>query len=472
MARHSSPHNQTSVPVLDQDGIPLAPTRPSRARRWLESGKAAKRRLHGRFAVQLLDRKSKDSVIPDLTLGINPGTRTTGLAVTANNQANAKIVSACKLLHRGPQISQAMTSRKSQRKGRRSRLHRRPARFNHRLRKPGWLPPSMQSLLANITTNVRHLTNLFPIGNIIVETCIFDPRLLQDPGITGRDYQESERGHMQIREYVLHRDERTCMYCGRTRGRMETDHIIPESKGGPYRISNLVTACRPCNKAKDNKPIEEFLKDDPIRLNRILAQTRRSLASATQMNQLMPLLLTALVDLKIPFTETDAVTTAYTRSQLGIPKSHVNDAACLGEPKTLSNIPSSVTVIRSVGHGKRQMLTRLSEHGTPRYKKGPRGTKDSYRSYCRLSKQQQSFTRTPGHKQRQRRAKGITSGDLVRYSHPEEGELTGYATVSNINTRVYVSGHKGVKVEQATLLERSNGYRYSTGPNASPTHEK
>ena len=56
MTRHISPHNQTIVPVLDQHGAPLAPTRPSRARRWIESGKAIGCWKHGRFAVQILNR--------------------------------------------------------------------------------------------------------------------------------------------------------------------------------------------------------------------------------------------------------------------------------------------------------------------------------------------------------------------------------------------------------------------------------
>lgn len=67
MTRHISPHNQISVPVLDPNGTPLASTRPSRARNWLESGKARKRWFHGRFAVQLKDTKSEDCAIPDLT---------------------------------------------------------------------------------------------------------------------------------------------------------------------------------------------------------------------------------------------------------------------------------------------------------------------------------------------------------------------------------------------------------------------
>ena len=42
MTERKSPHNQTTIPVLDQHGLPLAPARPSRVRQWLESGRATK----------------------------------------------------------------------------------------------------------------------------------------------------------------------------------------------------------------------------------------------------------------------------------------------------------------------------------------------------------------------------------------------------------------------------------------------
>ena len=469
MTRHISPNNQTTVPVLDQDGNPLTPTRPSRARRWLETGKAIKCWTHGRFAVKLLNIQASQCTVPETTLNINPGARNSGLTVTVQTQDGAKVVSANELHHRGHRISQAMISRRSHRTNRRGRLRRRPARFNNRTRKPGWLPPSLESIRANILTNVRHLRDLFPISSINIETCKFDPRLMQDPDISGTEYQESERDHMQTREYVLQRDERTCQYCGKTGGKIETDHIVPKSQNGPYRVSNLVTACRKCNQAKDDLPLEEFLKDDPQRLTRIRSQLKKTLSSATHMNQLMPLLLKGLEELGIPFEETDAISTAYTRKRLGVSKTHANDAACLGDPDGVINIPEEVTIIRSVGHGKRQMLTPPSQYGTPRYKEGPDGRNSPYRAYCRLPREVQGHMTMPGHKLRQGRAQGITSGDLIRYTHPKDGVVTGYAGMTNRNTRAQADGKKGVKLQAITLLERNNGYRYSRESNESPS---
>ena len=166
--------------------------------------------------------------------------------------------------------------------------------------------------------------------------------------------------------------------------------------------------------------------------------------------------------------ESDAISTAYTRKVLGVKKTHANDAACLGDPAKVINVPEEVTIVRSVGHGKRQMLATPNQHGTPRYKTGPKGRNSPYRAYCRLPREVQGFTTRPGHKLRQRRTEGITTGDLVRYTHPVDGAVTGYARVTNGNTRAEADGKRGVKLQAITLLQRGNGYRHERGPNEAP----
>ena len=476
MTRKASPHNQNTVPVIDPDGKPLAPTKPSRARRWIESGKAAKEWKHGIFAVRLTSHL-QEVVTPEISLNIDPGAKSTGIAVVVrqpNNETTA--IAGFEIRHRGDQISRRMTARRGHRQNRRSRLRRRPARFLNRTRKEGWLPPSVLSKLSNITTAVRHLRDLFPVSGIVIETNRFDPRLLRDPQVAGADYQHSERGHMQVREYVLQRDQRTCQYHQKCKGgkakKLEVDHIVPRSKGGAYRIDNLITACKPCNDAKSNHDIEDFLAKDPDRLKRVRQQLKKPMASATHMNQLVPLLQTALDNTGLPVTETDAVSTAHTRNELGIPKSHVNDALCLAEPLKVNNLPERLTLINAVGHGKRQMLSNPSRYGTPRYKKGPTGKQSPYRAYCRMPRTRQGFTTTPEHKLRQRRSQGITSGDHVSYQHPKDGKVQGYAALANRNSRVAAGKNKSVKTDQVTLLNRANGYRLSTIQNTADRNKK
>jgi 5-methylcytosine-specific restriction endonuclease McrA len=46
------------------------------------------------------------------------------------------------------------------------------------------------------------------------------------------------------------RDGHRCVYCGTDKGPFEGDHYVPLSAGGSWDISNIVTACPPCNHAK------------------------------------------------------------------------------------------------------------------------------------------------------------------------------------------------------------------------------
>jgi 5-methylcytosine-specific restriction endonuclease McrA len=49
-----------------------------------------------------------------------------------------------------------------------------------------------------------------------------------------------------------------CLGCGTTE-RLEADHNIPVSKGGPNWASNIVPLCRSCNASKSAKTLKEFL---------------------------------------------------------------------------------------------------------------------------------------------------------------------------------------------------------------------
>lgn len=64
---------------------------------------------------------------------------------------------------------------------------------------------------------------------------------------------------LSLRRWVFTRDNWTCQYCGEHGGRLECDHVVPFSRGGPSVASNLKTACHSCNRAKGAKTIEEWL---------------------------------------------------------------------------------------------------------------------------------------------------------------------------------------------------------------------
>lgn len=60
------------------------------------------------------------------------------------------------------------------------------------------------------------------------------------------------------RELFL-RDAHLCLYCGQQypAGQLTRDHVVPISRGGGDRWSNVVSACRACNTRKGNRLPEE-----------------------------------------------------------------------------------------------------------------------------------------------------------------------------------------------------------------------
>lgn len=78
---------------------------------------------------------------------------------------------------------------------------------------------------------------------------------------SGRATQSLKREHisMFVRRAVLERDGERCVYCGTIDGPFHLDHRLPWSRGGRDTVENLVVACEPCNRAKADKTVEEWL---------------------------------------------------------------------------------------------------------------------------------------------------------------------------------------------------------------------
>src|SRR5260370_8288660 len=68
------------VPVIDRNQHPLMPTTPSRARRWIKSGKATAFWKGGLFCVRLNAEPLAREVQP-LAVGIDPGSKREGYSV-------------------------------------------------------------------------------------------------------------------------------------------------------------------------------------------------------------------------------------------------------------------------------------------------------------------------------------------------------------------------------------------------------
>jgi 5-methylcytosine-specific restriction endonuclease McrA len=273
------------VLLIDQDKRPLDPVHPGRARTLLSTGQAA---VYRRYPfVLILTRRVPGPHMQPFRLKIDPGSKTTGLAVV--NDASGQVVWAAELAHRGEQVRTGLLTRRRARRGRRHRHTRyRQPRWRNRRRRAGWLAPSLLSRLQNVLTWVERLRRFCPVGAISFELVRFDLQLLQNPDIEGLEYQRGTLFGTELRHYLLTKWQQRCAYCSATGIPLEIDHVQPRAKGGSDRVSNLVIACHPCNQAKGDQPLEMFLADRPEVLRRVQAQRRVPLRDAAVVKRMFP----------------------------------------------------------------------------------------------------------------------------------------------------------------------------------------
>ena len=317
------PENQPRVPVISSDGFPLIPCRPKRARTLLEQGKAIKIWVKGNFAIRMIDRTREESNVPEMTLGITPGSKVTGFAITEDQKQTQerRVVQVMELEHVGHTISLKLQKRAGHRGNRRSRLRFRKPRFSNRRKPQGWLPPSIRHNLDRMLSWTRALTQLYPVAGIRISTAKFDIQLMENPNIHGEKYQRGTLYGWQLRAYVFHQNGHRCFYCGEQRKRLTLDHVIPKSLGGTDRVVNLTAACMKCNQLKYNQLPEEFLADRPDRLRQLLNPNRRpSYRDATWLNTMMPSILEDLAGLEMPVEQTNTATTGWNRKQMQLAK--------------------------------------------------------------------------------------------------------------------------------------------------------
>ena len=205
----------SNIFVLDTNKQPLNPVHPGRARVLLTQGKAAVFKRYP-FTIILKTAVSHPQLEP-LRLKLDPGSQATGIALL--NEATAQVVWAAELSHRGQAIKQALDERRAVRHSRRQRKTRyREPRFDNRRKPKGWLPPSLESRVANILTWVRRLRRLCPIATLSMELVKFDLQKMENPEIAGVDYQQGTLYGYEVREYLLEKWGRQCSYCGTREG--------------------------------------------------------------------------------------------------------------------------------------------------------------------------------------------------------------------------------------------------------------
>ncbi|WP_419613938.1 RNA-guided endonuclease IscB, partial [Thiolapillus sp.] len=317
--------------VLDSQKRPLMPCHPARARQLLDRGKAA---VFRRVPFTLILKGRTGGDVQPVEARVDPGSKTTGLALVARFPRGDQVVWAANLGHRGQAITAALDKRRAIRRGRRGRKTRyRAPRFLNRTRPAGWLPPSLQSRVDNVQAWARRLQRLCPLTSVAVETVRFDTQLIENPNLQGTDYQRGTLADWELREYLLYRHGHTCAYCGGLANDpvLEREHVVPRSLGGSNRVANQVIACRTCNEAKGNALPEQWLaqlrashrKIDTTRarnMEKVFAGLRPSLRDAAAVNATRYATGRALQTLGLPTTFWSGGRTKKNRSDQGYAK--------------------------------------------------------------------------------------------------------------------------------------------------------
>ncbi|WP_197047593.1 RNA-guided endonuclease IscB, partial [Planktothrix serta] len=216
--------------VIAPNKQPQNPVHPAQARLLLNQGQAA---VYRRYPFTIILKESKPAPeIQQITLKIDPGSKTTGIALVQGN----KVIWGAELTHRGQTIKMSLESRRSLRRSRRNRKTRyRQARFLNRKRSKGWLAPSLQHRVETTLTWVSKLIRFTPIGSIVQELVRFDLQQLENPEISGIEYQQGELQGYEVRQYLLEKWSQKCAYCGVENVPLEVEHIHPKSQGGTDR---------------------------------------------------------------------------------------------------------------------------------------------------------------------------------------------------------------------------------------------
>lgn len=337
------------VYVRNQNGTPLMPCTPAKARKLLRAGRA---RVVERcpFTIQL--RWQCEEHVQEITLGIDKGSSVTGMCCVGNGE----VLLAAEMYHRRD-VKEKMDTRRMHRRSRRNRKWYRPRRYLNRAssKRSGRLPPSIKTNVGEVIRAVKQLP--LPIAQIIIEDVQVDIARLNNPDLKGSQYQAPTRLDENLRMACLMRDGYTCQQCGKKNIRLEAHHLIYREHGGKDTLSNLLTLCEKCHDQVHEGKLTLNVTGVSGHLDQIAQHTMQGKTSLYAM-------LGKLASLATVF----GYETAAYRKHLGLAKTHVSDALCVATLATGEGVPIPQTNIYRIAFRPRQ--TRRQYHDLPRKGQG------------------------------------------------------------------------------------------------------
>lgn len=420
--------------VIDSDKKPCMPVHPIRAKELLDKGKASVWQ-YSPFTIIL--KKTLDNIINEpIRIKIDPGSQTTGICLTHNNE----VIFAMNLTHKGELIKSDLLKRRGFRSTRRSRkLRYREPRFNNRIhnKRDGWIQPSFKSRIYNIFNWVDKFRKVCNITDCSLENVKFDIQKLENPDISGIEYQQGTLYKTNLRDYITEKYKRKCAYCGKEDTRFELDHVIPKSKGGGNRPCNFVLACHRCNQKKGNLSLEDFVKANRSLLtsnfsiekfkSKLSVNNYSDAAAVNTVRKVLPDLLQKMFSNKIELSYGSF--TKYNRLQNNYIKDHWVDAACIGETGTSIKIDKTQMVleVKADGRGNRRVCNN-DKYGFP--SSAPKKKTGN---------------------------QGVQTGDIIKlFNKKEQKSYIGRCIISK--GKPYIKVNDKTKWGSFKILQKTNGY--------------
>lgn len=390
--------------------------------------------IHKRFPFTIRLKNDK-AVLKDkaYTVKLDPGSRTTGVAITNDRDS---VVMLAEIEHRGHIIKRNMDSRRAVRRHRRNRNARyRPARFLNRKIPKGWLAPSVKSRADNVINFIKKYKKLINIDKVMIEHVSFDTaQMSSNTKLYGVKYQQGPLYQQKLRSFIFSRSNGKCVYCGAQAE--EIDHVIPRAKGGTNSVYNLVASCRACNQMKSNLSLKEFGKK--INKNFSKLEPKKLPKDAAIVQAARNYMVKEVTKLVFNTTLHDAWMTKYNRDELGLPKEHYYDALSVGEvPNKFDFLTDKVFQISAKGRGSRQMCL-MNKYGFPR-------------------------TKSKGSKL----VEGFQTGDMVKVIVPsglKQGEYLGRVVVRSskcFDVKTKTKTVQGIWHKYFHIVQRGDGYLYN-----------
>lgn len=360
---------KSTVYVISNTNKPLMPTQNGGKVRILLKTKRAKVVSIKPFTIQLL--YDTPEITESLVLGLDTGRDF--ISATVVKKSDGEVLYSSELTTRNREVPKLMKDRKMHRQGRRRhrrqnkvRLARRnkttyaqtryvigkgtekgipvkyikkkPARFSNRTRPAGWLTPTANHLKQTHINYLKKILRILPVTEIVVEYAKFDTQKLDNPYITGEQYQQGVLfGHKNRDTFIVARQEGKCLMHETHKTRKAKiehfHHIKLASQGGSEHHSNIAGLCKKCHdKVHKNAKFKQ-------EMHNIMAGQNKVYQQAGILNSIMPSLYKEIQDLfGVANTfQTYGYITQGKRKVAGLKKSHCNDSYIIALENVVGN---------------------------------------------------------------------------------------------------------------------------------------